>query len=718
MDVPAGIANLRQWVLWRYVGDDRRKVPFQFNGQPAKSNDSTTWGPLPERTPEGYEGLGFVFADGGGIFGVDLDGCITPDGEIQPWATEILAQFPTYAEVSPSGLGIKIFGRGRIPGDTGRQVKLPERAVGDRTPAVEVYGRGRYFTVTGLRISEATDLADCQTALEALYARFWPPAAGNGKEYKPIASPASDVEQRPLAYLHKIPPAVSGQERGKHTFRVACVLVLGFGLSPDIALPLIREWNSGCTPNDWPQDKIDKELARTLANANKQSGPRGWLLDDRGYSGPDVDLRAMLASLADPSAEESPTREVMIEFPQVCLDGLPWLMRLAFDYVMETAIKPQSQLTLAALIAFFGAVFGRKVRDDYGTRTNVMTLGLAPSGAGKEHPRQVVKQLLDDCGLLLISGPERVGSHAGIVSSMAQHPVRLFQLDEIGRLLATMRDPRHAPHLYNVGTVLMQLYSSAGTTWTGDAYADLNKVKRINQPCVCVFGTAVPESFYSGLTPENLSDGLLGRLIVLESAGYGNRQRPEDKPPPAELLDGIKRWHIETAGGNLNAVNPTPLRVEKTSEAIRRHEQYCDEVHGKHRAEDDVRAAVWSRAPEKEAKLALIYACCDAMSMPPAITLEAVDWARSLVNYSTRLVLNSSANVVSRNRYEEEKKRVWRMIVDGMTLSELTRKTQWLRKRDRLEIVSDLTESGAIVMEETKTKTKPKMIIHKTRRSL
>ena len=97
-----------------------------------------------------------------------------------------------------------------------------------------------------------------------------------------------------------------------------------------------------------------------------------------------------------------------------------------------------------------------------------------------------------------------------------QHPIRLFQLDEIGRLLATMRDPK-VSHLYNVGTVLMALYSSSNTIWTGDAYADATKVKRIVQPHVCVYGTSVPENLYSGLSPENLTDGLVGRLIDFPS---------------------------------------------------------------------------------------------------------------------------------------------------------------------------------------------------------
>ncbi len=408
-------------------------------------------------------------------------------------------------------------------------------------------------------------------------------------------------------------------------------------------------------------------------------------------------------------------------FPQDALDTMPPLMRLAFDYTISTAVKPQPELTLAALIALFGVIFGRKVRDDYGTRTNIMVLGLAPSGAGKEHPRQINKQILFHAGLDNLSGPERIASHAGIISSLVEHPARLFQIDEIGRLLQTMRDPGKSPHLFNIGTVLMQLFSSSGTIWHGDAYADINKVKRINQPCVCVYGTSTLEGFYSGLTPDNLQDGLLARLIVLQVEGYGKRKRPGGMGVPFELLAEIKRWH-EAAPGNMAIQNPSPLLVQKTADAEKRHEAYCEVVHEKHKDESNVAAAIWARAPEKEAKLALIHACCSvAPGHDPLITKESVDWAIKLVNYSTRLVLEGAGNTVARSHYESEKKRVWRSIQDGMTVNQLTRRTQWLRVRERQEILDDLKSGGAIEIVTEASGTvggRPKLKIRKLRGQL
>lgn len=713
--VPHALLEKRRWILWRYVGEDRRKVPFQTSGQPAKSNDPTTWTDYQTASVAmngTYAGLGYVFAAEDRIFGIDLDGCIGTDGAIQPWAAEIIAAVPTYAEISPSGTGVKLFGIGRLPGG-GRKREIDAPPCCDRKPAVEVYGQGRYFTFTGRRLVESPeDLQDCQAAIDTLYQRLWPEKKISAP--LPSGEVAHDVCDRARLYLDRVPPAVSGSGGHNQTFRAACVLVLGFGLSPDHAFPLLAQWNETCLP-PWSE----KELRHKLADADKKPGERGWLLDGRGYSGSDVDLCRLLESLAvDSPASDTPivVEKPSLSMPQECIDAMPWLMRLAYDWILETAIKPQPELTLGALLAMFGAIFGRLVRDDYGTRTNIMVLGLSPSGSGKEHPRQKVKEILLYAGLEMLNGPERIGSHAGIVSSLAQHPIRLFQVDEIGRLLATMRDPKGSPHLYNVGTVLMQLYSSSGSMWTGDAYADLAKVKRINQPCLCMFGTSVPEGFYAGLSPENLSDGLLGRMLTLEATGYGIRRKPKDATPPWELTEAIKAWRAQPAGsGNLSSENPSPMLVQKTPEADHRHEQYCNEVHQRHGGEDETCAALWSRAPEKEAKLALIYACCATQDRCPMITLEAVDWARRLVNHSTRLVISRAGGSVSMSKYDEEKKKVWRKLRSGMSLREFSRLTQWIRNRERAEILDDWVRCGAIEMVTEQTATKPKTVIRKLR---
>lgn len=92
---------------------------------------------------------GFVL-DGDGIACLDLDRCLTPDGQVTGRAAEVLARVPhTYVEVSPSGTGLHVWGRAQVP--HGR--RLPQ--------GVEVYGTGRYIAVTGRRFGRCpSTLAD------------------------------------------------------------------------------------------------------------------------------------------------------------------------------------------------------------------------------------------------------------------------------------------------------------------------------------------------------------------------------------------------------------------------------------------------------------------------------------------------------------------------------------------------------------------------------
>lgn len=728
MEVPQKLKALPQWICWKNCGKNR-KVPFQIlDGSPAKTNDPTTWSSYPDSPPLGYLGLGFVFSEQDGFFGVDLDGCRNPEtGEITHWGQEWIRRFASYAEVSPSGTGVKIYGIGQVPGGKGKKKNFNGSHEG-----VECYDRGRYFCFTGQRMPNCpTEPADCQEALDAFLEAYWP-APSPPPALPSYCQPRDSVADRAAKYLAKIPGAVAGQGRDNKTFHVACILTQGFDLTVDQALPLLAAWNETCSPNDQSPEAIQRLLRHKLADAAKQPGERGYLLNGRQYGGPDVDLRAFLDSFHDePIPDENVSDSDFSEnFPNECFDSMPSLMRTAYEWTLETAVKPQPVLTVASLIALFGAIFGRRVKDDYNTRTNVMVLALSPSGSGKEHPRQCNKNILFHSGLSLINGPERIGSHAGIVSSLHHHQSRLFQIDEIGRLLATMQDPRAAPHLYNIGTMLMALYSSAGGMWTGDAYADLKKVKQINQPCACVFGTSIPEGFYENLTPQNLSDGLLARMIVMDSGGHGNRRKPILSDPPAEMIQAIKWWHgpdfiklLQQQVGadknlNLYEENPTPLLVKKTAEADARHEKYSDEVHSKHCKDDATAAALWSRAPEKSGKLALIHACCQANGDMPVITIESVNWARKIVNYSTRLMLDSAKQNVSLSRYDEEKKKVWKLLKSKMTVRDFIRKAHWLRRRDRDEILSDWEEAGAIEFETEKTAGRPKTFIKKLRNKL
>lgn len=86
------------------------------SGRAASTTKSSTWGTRAQaerrakaiREPGWKPGVGIVLGDG--LCGVDFDGCLN-DGVLEPWAEAILDRLDTYAEISPSGNGVKAFFR-------------------------------------------------------------------------------------------------------------------------------------------------------------------------------------------------------------------------------------------------------------------------------------------------------------------------------------------------------------------------------------------------------------------------------------------------------------------------------------------------------------------------------------------------------------------------------------------------------------------------------
>ena len=173
----ASLSPLPRWVGWRNVLRKAKatKVPFApRTGRAARADAPADWTPRAEA--EAWARAN-VDAAGGGVGlqlgpiegeryalgGVDLDTCRDPaTGRLDPWAADIVARLDSYAEVSPSGTGVKVFLRyaaasalalRRAMGNRcGRQFK---RGAGPHPPAIELHIGNRYFAVTDRRIEGA-----------------------------------------------------------------------------------------------------------------------------------------------------------------------------------------------------------------------------------------------------------------------------------------------------------------------------------------------------------------------------------------------------------------------------------------------------------------------------------------------------------------------------------------------------------------------------------
>ena len=278
--VPPELSSRKQWCLWKTVDRDgeKTKLPFQPHGEAAKSNDPSTWRSFTHvlSSVDGYDGIGFVFSADDPFVGIDLDGCRNAEsGQVEVWAREIIKRLDSYAEISPSQTGVKIFCAGEWRFDGGRRCSVPDAAkVCDKVPGIEVYSQKRYFAVTGQRLSGISPKVEArQDALDWLAGKYFTQSSKPAAQRAPLYTDDKVIE-RARKYIAKLPPAVSGQRGHDKTFHVACVLVLGFGLPPEDAFALLTEWNQTCDP-PW----TERELRHKVDSATKQPGERNYLRD-------------------------------------------------------------------------------------------------------------------------------------------------------------------------------------------------------------------------------------------------------------------------------------------------------------------------------------------------------------------------------------------------------------------------------------------------------
>ena len=114
------------------------------------------------------DAIGFVLTKDDPFFVVDLDGVIDLEtGEIHPAAAEIIHALGSYTEVSCSGTGAHVIGRGAKPEYAG--CKSQKLGVG-----VEVYDTSRFMVMTGRHMSGEPEPQDRQDELLALCRKLWP----------------------------------------------------------------------------------------------------------------------------------------------------------------------------------------------------------------------------------------------------------------------------------------------------------------------------------------------------------------------------------------------------------------------------------------------------------------------------------------------------------------------------------------------------------------
>lgn len=675
MAFPENLKRLNQWHVWR--NEDGRKIPYCVDRRTkARSNDPTTWSSYEEAQQACGDGfqlaftLGPISDDSIQVTGFDFDNAFGESGEMRPWAKEVyeIIRDCSYIEVSPSGKGFK----GLVVGSKTDGARCSV-SMGPGGQALEVFDHNRFWAVTGEQVDEASGFGcreGSQEAVSRVCREYLTPkpqeapkalqavsGASNGTS---LFSESQTLDYRVRGWLSKVSPPGAG-ERNNVLFKTAGGLY-GFGLSSDMVLSYLSEFNSSLV------DPLSQfEINQIVESARRNGTPRGFKGENRDYvrqstddildlTGLDVlnvseEIRDVVVDSPDETNPESPEHQIPMEM----IEGTGFIEEFT-KWVISNQSEIQPELAMSAAIHACSLGISRRFKDDsvHETTPNMYIVALARTGAGKELPRRCIEKSLTESGYEHLSGPGTIDSGPGLVTMIVNKPSCSMLLDECGSLFKGVGDRNVPMHLRKASDFLKTLYTSGtkkGLQLRALANGSEGQNKAVDYPHLHIMGSATPCQVLNSISEESMSDGLMGRFVMFFGTNAPERKRVLTlNEMPDSIRDWMRQWDGVEASGSL----PSDLAAEftdclkvasRTMGAAETLCEYQEEVATRsiksHRegGNSSTKVAVWARAAEKAAKLAMIFAASRAVGTEFVIEKEDMDRAIQMVNHLTRRVI-------------------------------------------------------------------------------
>lgn len=362
--------------------------------------------------------------------------------------------------------------------------------------------------------------------------------------------------------------------------------------------------------------------------------------------------------------------------PMELMDDGCWIGQ-TINWVMNNQTIELPELAFATAIHLMGLACARVWRDDsnHQTASNMYLLSVAPTGSGKEMPRKCAKVFLEEAGYQHLCGPDKLSSGPGLDWTVAQNKTVGAMPDEVGDLIEQMCSPRAAEYTASISQSLKILYTASSSGhWKGSCRV-ADEIEGVSYPHLNFWGSTTPSKFFSSMSADKITDGLIGRFTMLYAsitkadviAAFAKEDDMQFIPPSHALLESWRRVKMHESPNNkmLAAFSASPetgesdddemderviwnvaSRSKEAKERFRDHDLNIRLKNIDHEDQmQDVETSVWSRANEKTAKLALLYAmsrwAMEESSSPPVITIEDMERAVKLSNFLARRLIKS-----------------------------------------------------------------------------
>ncbi len=671
-NIPTELKGYKHWLVWKGIPKENGKIdkpPLQVaNGYNADITNPAHWGTFEEavaiarKYPDKIDGIGFALNCVNPYAIIDLDD--TGDNQDQyNRQLEIYKAFNSYSEYSPSGKGIHIVCKGKIP-------------QGRRRDHIEVYSQDRYITFTGKTLNSAP-IEDRQSLLDILWAEMGAPP----KEYKVTEGPQKEEDE---VILKRATHAQNGEKFMKLWLAdygslypsqseadFALVDILAFYTNNLAQIErLFKMSNLGkrakAYRNDYIKNMVYRSFDRQLpyididglrTQIEQQMYVNGGSKMQEGLArnqpaSPSQPPVSQLNEVHEDNREAKPASSIaaanlIAEKLHVNLNipkHEPWppgLLGEITKFIYAAAPRPVFEMALGGAIGFMAGVCG-KTYNISGTGLNQYILVLGITGTNKEQISGGISKIMLEVKTQVPSamefiGPGEIRSDAGLLKWISKNRSFVSVVGEFGYRFQQMTSTGRNNFELGLKRVMLDLYnkSGKGSVLSPMAYSDNAKnTDFIHSPSFTLLGESTPESFYSNIDEDVIYDGLLPRFLIIEYHGLRpalSKTHMTAKPQKA-LIDNICTLTSHCLAQNQNN---QVIDVQISPEALEIFDALETKTTNLINNSREVGRQIWNRVHIKTLKLAALVAV-GVNPWQPFITKENALWAQSLVDEDAR----------------------------------------------------------------------------------
>lgn len=641
-NIPLELRTYNQWVVWRFEEPEGRqkptKVPYCVRtGRLAKTNDPDTWCSFDKalscfKETSWYNGIGFVLTEADPFLFIDLDDS-KDNKEVLKTQLNIFNTFESYSEKSPSGSGLHIIIKGRIPS-------------GRKRSDVEIYSSGRFMTMTG-DVYKDLSIKDYTPQAMALWEQM-----GRGKN---AVAFYAGLEKAKLTDQEVLDLAGSAQNSEKFNDLFIDGDWQKYYPSQSEADFALIDIIAFYSQNAAQTQRIFLESKLGQREKSKAQYRINYMLN-RCFDNmlPPVDIEGLknkINEIIESKKEKPPEIEITESFlPQLkneLYNTPPGLVGELAKFIYAQAVRPVPEVALVGAIGLMAGIVGRAYNIS-GTGLNQYILLLAPTGTGKESIASGIDKLMN---LVLKSvpasvdfvGPGEIASSQALIKYMSKTANSFVSITgEFGLYLQQMGSLNAPTHLLGLRRMLLDLYnkSGEGKVLRPSIYSDKEKnTQAVLSPAFTLLGESTPEKFYEGLHEGMISEGLLPRFTIIEYKG----NRPELNEnhtlayPGFELIEKLSTLCAHAL--MLNSQHKA-IHVELDHEVkafFKQFDKKCDlEINS---SEREVKRHLWNRAHIKALKLSgLVAVGCNPYE--PTVTMEMAIWATDIILEDVKNILS------------------------------------------------------------------------------